>query len=52
MSVFMQKSIIVFLSSSIAINDGQLGASRYTLGTKDFIFFATAIYHYCAGVEG
>ena len=48
----MQKSISVFLISSTIINDGQFGASLFTLGTKDYIFFATAINHYCAGVDG
>lgn len=43
---------MVFRNSSIAIKDGQLGASLLTLGTNDSIFFATAIIHYCAGVDG
>ena len=52
MSVFTQNSIIVFLNSSTAINDGQLGSSLFTLGANYSIFFATAIIHYCAGVDG
>ena len=34
MSVLTQNSIRVFLSSSMARKEGQLGASRFTLGTK------------------
>ena len=52
MSVLIQKSMMVLRSSSVAIKDGQLGASLLTFGTNDSIFFATAIIHYCAGVDG
>ena len=36
----------------MARKEGQLGASRFTLGTKVSIFFDTAIIHYCTGVDG
>ena len=52
MSVLTQKSINVFLNSSIAKNEGQLGASLLTFGTNVSIFFDTAIIHYCTGVDG